>query len=109
MTPRHPYFISFKQSHVLLWHLIWAANVEPKTGIDVGKNAMLNVWIRQQFMDDLRRLHPLSPEEAPQTSHWGVNGRDAHAYLQLSDINIRFAMKKIHHLYFYLCFVFSKG
>ena len=33
---------------------------------------------------------------------WGVNCRDAHAYLQLSDINIWFAMEKIDHLYFYL-------
>ena len=33
---------------------------------------------------------------------WGVNCRDAHGYLQLSDINIRFAKKKIDHLYFYL-------
>ena len=39
---------------------------------------------------------------------WGVNHRDAHAYLQLFGINIRFAMKKIDQLYFYLCFVFSK-
>ena len=45
-------------------------------------------------LDDLRRLHPLSQEEAPQTSGWGVNRRDVHAYLQLSDINIRFAKKK---------------
>ena len=39
----------------------------------------------------------------------GVNHRDAHAYLQLSDINIQFAKKKIDHLFFYLCFVFYKG
>ena len=52
---------------------------------------------------------PRSPEEAPRTSRWGVNCRDAHAYLQLSDINIHFATKKIEHLYFYLCFVNSKG
>ena len=30
------------------------------------------------------------------------------AYLQMFDINIRFAKKKIDQ-YFYLCFVFSKG
>ena len=30
-------------------------------------------------------------------------------YLQLFGINIPFAMKKIDQLYFYLCFVFSKG
>ena len=60
-------------------------------------------------LDDLCRLHPLSPQEAPWTSRWGVNCRDAHGYLQLSDINIRFAKKKIDHLYFYLFFVFSKG
>ena len=40
---------------------------------------------------------------------WGVNHRDAHAYLQLFGISSRFAMKKIDQLYFYLCFVFSKG
>ena len=33
---------------------------------------------------------------------WGVNHRDVHAYLQLSGINIRFAMKKINQLFFYL-------
>ena len=60
-------------------------------------------------LDPLRRLYPLRPEEAPRTSHWGVNRRDVHAYLQLSDINIWFAKKKIEHLYFYLCFIFSKG
>ena len=43
------------------------------------------------------------------TSRWGVNHRDAHVYLQLFGINIPFAMKKIDQLYFYLCFVFSKG
>ena len=31
---------------------------------------------------------------------WGVNRRDALAYLQLSDINIRFAKEKMEHLYF---------
>ena len=43
------------------------------------------------------------------TSHWEVNHRDAHVYLQLFGINNPFAMKKIDQLYFYLCFVFSKG
>ena len=57
----------------------------------------------------LRRLHPLSPEEAPRTGRWRVNRIDAHAYLQLSDINIWFAKQKIDHLYFYLCYLFSKG
>ena len=60
-------------------------------------------------LEDLRRLHPLSPEEALRTDRWGVNRIDAHAYLQLSDIIIQFAKKKIDHLYFYLCFVFSEG
>ena len=60
-------------------------------------------------LEDLRPLHPLSPEEALRTDRWGVNRIDAHAYLQLSDINIQFAKKKIDHLYFYLCFVFSEG
>ena len=62
-------------------------------------------------LDNLRPLHPLSPEEAPQISRWGVNRRDGHAYFQLSDIilNIPFEKEKMEHLYFYLCFVFSKG
>ena len=60
-------------------------------------------------LDNIRCLHPGSPEEAPQTSCWGVHRIDAHAYLQLSDINIRFVMKKIDQLYFHPCFVFSKG
>ena len=64
------------------------------------QNVVFNVWIRLPILDDLRRLHPQSPEEAPWTSRWGVNHRDAHAYLQLSGINIRFAMKKIDQLNF---------
>ena len=72
-------------------------------------NVMFNVWICPPILDDLRPLHPLSPEEAPQTSHLGVNHRDAHAHLQMSGINIRFVIKKIDQLYFYLCYVFSKG
>ena len=44
-----------------------------------------------------------------QTSRWGVDHRDAHVYLQLFGINIQFAMKKIDQMYFYLCFIFSKG
>ena len=61
----------------------------------------------------------LSPSSTPPESRGGsvnkrlgslgVNHRDAHAYLQLFGINIRFAMKKIDQLYFNLCFVFSKG
>ena len=47
------------------------------------QNVVFNVWICTPNLDDLRHLHPLSPEEAPQTSRWGVNHRDAHAYLQL--------------------------
>ena len=76
-------------------------------------------WCKRKFgvqflnlpadLDDLRRLHPLSPEEALRTIRCGVNRIDVHEYLQLSDINIRFAKKKTDHLYFYLCFVFSKG
>ena len=60
-----------------------------------------------------------SPSSAPPMSRggssnkplgsWGVNCRDVHAYLQLSDINIQFAKKKIDHLYFYLYYIFSKG
>ena len=68
--PHH--LLSLKQSNVLLWHLIWTANLEPKTCIDVSKNVVFNVWIRLPILDDLRRLHPLSPEEAPRTSRWGV-------------------------------------
>ena len=58
----------------MLWHLIWAANVDPKTGNDVNKNVVVNVWIRPPILDDLRRLHPLGPEEASQIlkySSWG--------------------------------------
>ena len=76
-------------------------------------------WLKQkcgvQFLNspaDFGR----SPSSAPRggsanelLGNWGVNRRDAHAYLQLSDINIWFAEEKIDHLYFYLCFVFSKG
>ena len=36
------------------------------------QNAVFNVWIRPPILDDLRRLHPLSPEEAPRTSRWAV-------------------------------------
>ena len=72
---------------------------------------VFNVRIRPPILDALRRLHPLSPEEAPRPSRWGVGEliTDVHAYLQLFGINIRFAMKKIDQLYFNLCFVFSKG
>ena len=59
-------------------------------------------------LDALRRLHPLSPKGAPEQAA-GELIAGLHAYLQLSDINIRFAKKKIDHLYFNLCFVFSKG
>ena len=77
-TPLHhhhhhnPHLLSLKRSNVLLWHLIWTANLEPKTDIDVSKNVVFNVWIRPLILDDLRRLHDLSPEEAPRTSRWGV-------------------------------------
>ena len=60
-------------------------------------------------LDYLRHLHPMSPEEALPTIRWGVNRIDVHAYLQLSDINIRFGKKKTDHLYFYPSFIFSKG
>ena len=69
--------------------------MEPKTAIGVSKNVVFNF-----DLDDLCRLHPLSPEEAPRTIRWGVNRIYAHAYFQLSDIYIRFAKKKIDHLYF---------
>ena len=71
-TPSHPYFLSLKRSNVLLRHLIWTANVEPKTGIGLSKNVVFNFWICPLILDNLRRLHPLSPEEAPRTSRWGV-------------------------------------
>ena len=80
----------------LLWHLIWTANVEPKTSIDVSKN-VFNFWIRPPILDNLRRLHPLSPEGGSVNKplgSWGVNCGDAHAYLQLSDINIRLWWKR---------------
>ena len=35
---------------------------------------------------------------------WGVNHRDGHEYLQLSGVNIPFAMKKIDHLFFFTFF-----
>ena len=72
-------------------------------------------WCKQKCdLDDLRRLHPLSPEDAPQTSRWGVGELVAEMRMRtctclLSDINIRFAKEKMEHLYFYLCFAFSKG
>ena len=92
--PPPPYFLSLKWSHVLLWHLIWAANVEPKTGIDVSKCGV-------QCLNS-PAVYGRSPSSTPPESRdgstnkplgsWGVNCRDAHASLQLSDINIRFAM-----------------
>ena len=101
-TTPPPHLLSLKRSNVLQWHLIWTANLEPKTSIDYSKNVVFNVWIRPPILDNLHSLHPPIPEEAPRTSRWGVNCRDAHAYLQLSDINIRFATKKIKYLYFTL-------
>ena len=108
MTPppphhHHPYFLSLKRFNVLLSHLILAANAVPKTGIDVSK-----MWCSMSEFARRCRLHPPSPEEAPGTSRWGVNHRDAHVYLQLSGINIQFAMKKIDQLYFNLVSSFLK-
>ena len=36
------------------------------------QNVVFNVLIRPPILDSLRRLHPLSPEEALRTSRWGV-------------------------------------
>ena len=44
--PPLPYFLSLKHSNVLLWHLIWTANMEPTTGIGVSKNVVFNFCIR---------------------------------------------------------------
>ena len=73
------------------------------------QKVVFNVWIRP-----FESLLSTPPESRGGSANkplgsWGVNHRDAHAYLQLFGINIWFAMIKIDQLYFYLCFVFSKG
>ena len=80
--PHHPYFLSLKRSNVLLWHLIWTANVEPKTGIGVSKNVVFNYLNSAADFGVLRRLHRLSPEEAPWTSRWGVGELNADMHMR---------------------------
>ena len=73
------------------------------------QNEVFNVWIRPPILDNLRLPESRGGCVHKPLGSWGVNYRDAHAYLQLFGINITFAMKKIDQLYFYLCFIFSKG
>ena len=71
-TPLHSYFLTLKRSNVLLWHLIWTANVEPKTGIWCKQKCPVQFLNSPADLDDLHPLQPLSLEETLRTNRWGV-------------------------------------